>query len=413
MEAMKLGAAVLAFAVPLAAEFAPEKWKYRKTILAPPGAGLAAAALDRETFLGAQTGLADLRVVRGAEEIPYLLETRTGASEAKSVAAVMLDKAAGAGAVSLVLEFPRLARHSRIDLATKLRNFRVAATVEAGENRRDWELVKKATLFDFTEEDRSFSSLSITYPTSTRRYLRLRIEGFTDPEAVTRVTATEVVEEPPEFVSFGACAAAAGGSDRPRTALHLCDLGEEGVPASQAVFEIGAADRARGFHRAAEIEASADGKTWRAAGSGVLAKTADGEALTLPLPGNTGRTPRYWRARLYHGDDRPIAVERIRFESFVRVLRFERSQPGEYRLYFGNPDANAPSYDLARRLGTGKPEAALATLGPREANPDYREPAPPSRPFSERHPGLLTAVLAAAVLGLGTVAVRFLRSANR
>lgn len=409
---MRLCCAALAFALPLAADFQPEKWKFRRPVAVAPGSGLAAVAVDRATYLAAQTGLGDLRVLRGAEEVPYLIESRTGSTESNPVRAEILDKGAGAGGLSLILAFEKLARHSEITVETPLRNFRHPVTLETSENRKDWELVKKGFLFDFSEDGKHFSSLAIAYPVSTRRYLRLRIEGIADPEAVTGVTAAEVIEEPAKYVAYGSCLPTPAESDRPRTSLHACDLGTEGIPATRAVFEIADADRSRGFHRAAELEASLDGKAWSEFASGVLVKTEGQESLTLFLTGNAGRTPRYWRARLYHRDDQPLNIQRIRFESVERVVKFERAQAGEYRLYYGNADANTPAYDLAARIGSRKLEEAAATLGPSEPNPAYREPVPPPKPFSERYPWLLTGVLVAAVLGLGTVAVRFLKSAQ-
>lgn len=412
METMKLWSAALVLALPLAADFQPEKWKVRRPLAVTAGPGLAAVAVDRATYLSSQTGLGDLRVVRGAEEVPYLIESRTGSTESNPVRAEILDKAAGASGLSLVLAFEKLARHSEITVETRLRNFRYPATLETSENRQDWQLVKKGFLFDFSEEGKHFSSLAIAYPVSTRRYLRLRIEGIADPEAVTGVTAAEVIEEPAKYVAYGSCVPTSVESDRPRTSLHSCDLGVDGIPATRAVFEIADSDRARGFHRAAELEASMDGKVWSEFARGVLVKTEGQESLILLLTGNTGRTPRYWRARLYHRDDRPLTIQRIHFESVERVVKFERAQAGEYRLYFGNPEANTPAYDLSARLGSRRLEEAAATLGPSEPNPAYREPVPPPKPFSERYPWLLTSVLVLAVLGLGTVAVRFLKSAQ-
>lgn len=409
---MKLCIAALALALPLAADFQPGKWKFRRPLTVTAGPGLAAVAVDRATYLGSQTGLGDLRVVRGAEEVPYLIESRTGSTESYVVPAEILDKAAGAGGLSLVLAFEKLARHSEITVETPLRNFRYPVTLETSENRKDWELVKKGFLFDFSEDGKHFSSLSIAYPVSTRRYLRLRIEGIADPEAVRGVNAAEVIEEPAKIVEYGSCVPTPAEADRPRTSLHACDLGEAGVPATRAVFEIAATDRARGFHRAAELEASTDGKLWSEFARGVLVKTEGQESLTLSLTGNTGRTPRFWRARLYHRDDRPLTIQRIHFESVERVVKFERAQPGEYRLYYGNPEANTPAYDLAARVASRKLEEAAAALGPSEPNPAYQAPVPPPKPFSERYPWLLTSVLVLAVLGLGTVAVRFLKSAQ-
>ena len=47
-------------------------------------------------------------------------------------------------------------------------------------------------------------------------------------------------------------------------------------------------------------------------------------------------------------------------------------------------------------------------VGEWKLNPDYGPPAEPVKPWSERHPKVLYWVLGVAVVGMGTVTVRFL-----
>ncbi len=52
-------------------------------------------------------------------------------------------------------------------------------------------------------------------------------------------------------------------------------------------------------------------------------------------------------------------------------------------------------------------EEAPWTAGALEPNPEYRPPATPDKPWSERHPVILYTVLGGAVLGLGAATLRF------
>ncbi len=77
-------------------------------------------------------------------------------------------------------------------------------------------------------------------------------------------------------------------------------------------------------------------------------------------------------------------------------------------LYYGDAKLVSPVYDYAK-LFARDPNAALAELGSPVANPEYT-PRPDDRPWSERHAWLLWAALIIAVLGLGTIALRGLKS---
>ena len=78
-------------------------------------------------------------------------------------------------------------------------------------------------------------------------------------------------------------------------------------------------------------------------------------------------------------------------------------------MYYGNPSAKAPVYDLAAILRRQSPALETTPLvGEWQLNPDYRPPAAPAKPWSERNPALLYGVLAAAIVVMGVVTVRFL-----
>ena len=129
----------------------------------------------------------------------------------------------------------------------------------------------------------------------------------------------------------------------------------------------------------------------------------DGSPLTLDFP---EQWDRYLRLRVFNGDDRPVPIERALFETIGRRVKFLPDAAGEYALYYGNPEAKAPSYDLGAVLArrTQAAEIVLAA-GAERRNAAYR---PPQKPWSDRYPALLYSVLAAAIVSMGYVAVRFL-----
>jgi hypothetical protein len=92
-----------------------------------------------------------------------------------------------------------------------------------------------------------------------------------------------------------------------------------------------------------------------------------------------------------------------------RRLKFLPATTGEYALYYGNPDAKRPAYDLGTILQrtAPTPEFVLAA-GAEQTNPAYHPPPPPLKPWSDRHPAVLYGALGASILAMGYVTIRFL-----
>ena len=90
-----------------------------------------------------------------------------------------------------------------------------------------------------------------------------------------------------------------------------------------------------------------------------------------------------------------------------RTVKFSATQPGHYWLYAGNPAAAAPRYDLTQ-ITAATANAVPVTLGKQETNPEYQNPAMSSRPWSDRNPRLLTAIVIAAAAAMAFVAFRLL-----
>jgi hypothetical protein len=95
----------------------------------------------------------------------------------------------------------------------------------------------------------------------------------------------------------------------------------------------------------------------------------------------------------------------------ARVIIAEpgKSPVGPWRLYFGNPKAEAPNYDFARNLPPRlEPPPARLKLEPRQENPVYQ---PEPLPLTERLPWLIYVLLGAAVAVLGLLIASLARAA--
>ena len=236
------------------------------------------------------------------------------------------------------------------------------------------------------------SLLTLDYPTSSRRFLKVVIEGAKDPAILAGASVLLREERPASWQEIAKFADPAPvQDDKHRATSYDLDFGAPGAPRDRVVLAI--ADPA--FHRSVSTSWSDDGKEWISDGFGTVYRVEGSESLQVPVG---ARRARYLRVTLYHGDDKPLKLTSVTVEAIARNIIFPSQSAGEYFLYFGNAAARTPSYDLPLVLAKGTVDNAVNVA-----------PEPPVKPFSERFPGLLYGVLGVAVLVLGYFAVRFMQ----
>jgi hypothetical protein len=296
-----------------------------------------------------------------------------------------------------------LKRHSRIAFSTAETNFRQKVRIETSDDNRFWLIAREdGYIFDFTQGDHKLSVLTVDYPVSTRRYVRATIFGWTNTDAMTSAWSSFRVERAAERYILDAITPERSEDPETRSSLLKLDLGQAGLPHSQVRLEAGHSD----FHRAVELESSDDAKTWRVVTRGTIFQVPGEQSLAISYP---ERHDRYLRLRIFNGDNRPAPVLRVYVETLKRVFKFLPPSAGDVWLYYGNPEARPPVYDLAAILSRQAPAQETSPIvGEWMINPDYRTPPGQEKPWSERHPALLYGVLGLAVVGMGLVTVRFL-----
>lgn len=404
----KLSSSLLWCALLLQAEFQPSNWKYRRPLPAGTAAPMAVWNVDRATYVHARPGLADLRVVRGQEEVPYVLERLSGSYRRMEVANGALNQGVTpSGDLELTVDVGPDQRHNGIRLATPKINFRQRVSVQTSDDGKAWTRVRDdGYIFDFSGDQRHVSVLAVSYPVSSRRYVRATVHGWNDPKAVSQCWVMLEASEAPVRDVMASLKADPRQDPQTQSTLYTWDLGVSGIPYDELSLDAGTPE----FQRAAMVETSSDGKDWLASGQGVLSRFRNEQSLALDFPESHQR---YLRLRIYDRDDRPLAVKAASLSVVRTRVRFKAGAGADYWLYYGSADAHAPSYDLPALLAREAPgpETALSA-GPEERNPAYREKPLPAKPWSERHPEILYVTLAVAVVGMGIATIRFLRKVS-
>jgi hypothetical protein len=380
-------------------------WRHRKVIPVTPGDQLAAVKLDREVYSGAEPSLDDLRVLRDGIEVPYIRDSIKRQEDDVERQQELLDMSVVDGALQFTMKVGRT-HHNEIRLVTEERNFRQKVRIEASEDNRHWALLRSdGAIFDFTQDSRQFSSLTVEFPVSTKPFLRVTISGWNKVADVQAAFVNNQVSHAAERETLASVSPKFFEDAQTKSTVATLDMGVEGLPIDRLVFEVGS----KQFQRAVGVETSADGNDWSYVGQGVIARLPGPdfteEDLTVGIPETHHR---YLRVRIYNRDDQPLQMGRVQLEGLIRYVKFIAADAGKYWLYYGNSKVQAPSYDLPELLARRDHIAeANWTLGAAETNPLYRAPLPPTKPWSEQHPGILYTVLGGAVLALGIATFRF------
>ncbi len=383
-------------------------WKYRKRIPVTAGDRLAVVKLDREVYMGSDLPpfYQDLRVIRDEVEVPYILETPGMGDEYVERAQTPFDLSVVEGpGVQFTINAGH-DRHNLIQIGTTLQNFRQRVRIETSQDGTHWATARdNGEIFDFTRESRKFSSLDVSFPVSTKPYLRVTVFGWNKTSTIQGVSVAHDVERQPLRETLATIPPRITEDPETSSTFATVDLGVKGLPVNRIVLE----SSSKQFHRAVDLEVSNNGKDWTNLSQGVIARLPGDdfteEKLALSFQESYSG---HFRLRIYNRDDQPIQIGRVELEGVIRNVKFIPSTPGNYWLYFGNDSAHGASYDLSVLLSK---RAHLTetnwTLGPAEPNPAYRPPPAPRKPWSEQHPAILYTVLGVAVLALGIATLRF------
>ncbi len=385
------------------AAFAPERWLYRQKVEA--AGPVTRVTLDRD-FYGAGS-LDALRVVKDGAEVPYLLRVAHATRTGGELEVRVVNKETRGGSLYVTLEFEgKKVLHNQVNLVVSRPEFRSEVKIEGSDDGRVWGTVRQgAYVFQYkTDGGEAATYTTLRYPDSRRRYLRLTLSGWTNTEEFTGATVwSDTSAEARRTEIWNATRPSYETKNR-----TTCTVLETGSRAPRDTARVTVAAGRERFYRSVTVEHSLDGKAWGWAGAGALYRVPGEESLAVMF----AETQLPWqRLCVFQGDDEAVLLDSVKLSGVDREVYFRSEGTGSYWLYSGADEARAPEYDLARTAGAEFWDSARAgKLGAREANPAYRPPPEPVKPWTERFPGILYGVMAVAVAGIGWMALRLLKT---
>lgn len=381
-------------------------WKFNARIQLGDRSGdrLVAVTVPPAVMESARTDLADLRVVDDEErEVPYALRARTGGAVAEWKDARLLDPSRADRAFVQVIA--DTGEQARVHNAARLAfdggdDFLSWIEIAVSDDARAWRVLReRAPVYQLHKEGMG-EQLTLTYPETPSRYLRMRILDGATTERVRRVeTAYEVTtatELGPAPLVFSATSA------RPQQSAWIAS-GAARVPI--ATFTVATSQPL--FDRPVAVEISSDGVEWRHLAASQIYRTVEHgqsrESLEVRIPETTSA---YWRVTVFNRNDAPLPDFTVRANTIPRRIVFRPQAGRQYSLLYGNEEAKPADYEFARLTDAATlDQAAAVTVANGETNANYTDPAP----WTERHPVIVWSALVIVVIVLGGLALRTLK----
>jgi hypothetical protein len=412
---MKWGAVLLAMVI--FASPAIPYFKYQRPVQTQPG-GQRFMAVDEQTWKNARRDLGDLRLYNGQQEVPYALVVERGSRENDSKEVSVLQQSLVDGKTQFLIDMTGVAEYDHIDLKLATKDFVAHARVQGQEDLhgKDWALLGESILYDLSKENLGGNSV-LRLPLSTYKYLRVTIDGPVKPADIVGASSEFRQEQKavwrnvggvPTLAEMPMSAARNDSSRRNGKATVLTFVVPENVPVNRVALDIDPAQP--NFRRSVQVTDDKDDYI----GSGEIDRVhmvrsgqkIDSDDYDVSISAVGHKTI---KVIIDNGDDPPLKIKSARLQQLEHRLYFDAPASGALTLYYGDEKLDPPVYDYAKLFLLAK-DAAPAQLGAEQANAAYTG-RPDERPWTERHPAVLWIAIVAAVLVLGAIALRSMKSA--
>jgi hypothetical protein len=391
---------------PVALSNAWVHWQAWRTIDVSPTAQqqLVRFQLPVAVYGSAQLDLADLRVIDDTgHEVPFVVDSAWPRPLQLWSYATLSDTGFVPGRYTQVVADAGSDRvlHNTLKLVIpeSESDFFEWVAVDASDDRSTWRVVReRAPIFRFRADGLAGQQV-VTFPDTSSRWLRVRILDGQRRFSIDGVTLSHGAENFVELQPLSASVTLDTQSTE-RKSVWDADLGIKDVPVTSISF----AAVQPAFHRPITVSASDDGVSWTEVTEGDIYRESGAEQLSVEVPGGRGR---YWRVTVFNRNDAPIDGLRVRLLTTPQYVVF-RQEPGRsYFLIYGNSRAAAPEYDFATLTSRAQRDAApVVAVGAEAKNAAYQSP----EPWTEQHGWVMWVALLAAVVVIGTLAIRSMRS---
>jgi hypothetical protein len=391
-------------------DFKQPQWQYSKRIDSPAVTlgGYLQLALDSDVYQHGQVTLADLRLVDDlGKEIPFALHEEREVTATEEFTPHLFNQAVLPGAYStLTLDLGKQIETNKLVVHTTGKNFKRRVEIEGSSDGQRWLLLKKdGYVFDFSG-DQNVQVNEVRYPNTNYRYLRIKVWNNAElPLEISSVSSFFVKTITPPRVLLKSQLLSRVEDPKLKATACVLDLGFVNLPSDWVAI----ATPEENFSRVVEIRASNDQKEWRTILQTEFYRFHTAryavEKISFQFPEARAR---YLKILVYNNDDRPLQLAEFQIKGIEKTLIFKSEAGRTYWLFYGNPQATAPHYDVEKTQNyLSVAELLKVKLAGELANKDY-VPAVSQKPWTERYPLLFWGMLVLLVVGLGTYIVKLM-----
>ena len=390
----------------LAASSFTSYFNYQRQLQAMNSSGQHYAVVDETIWQHARPDLDDLRIYSAEKEIAYRLTIEQGSSETEQKQCRVLQPGTVGGKTQFLLDMSGIPEYDRIELKLGTKNFVAHARVEGEDDPHGtkWAVLGTTTLYDLSDERLGHNS-TLQIPLTTYKYLRVTVDSPVKPSEVQGGTAGITRAQKAVWRDLsGDPKQTQEGKD---TILTFSIPGN--VPVERVILSVDPGQQ--NFLRGMEVQG--DKGQWF--GTGEIRRVhmqRNGQKIDTEQPSLDIRATSQGTLKviIHNGDDAPLKITGARLQQYERRIYFDADSGARARLYYGDAKLESPVYDYAK-LFQKDANASQVPLGDEEANATYTG-RPDERPWSERHPAVLWVAIVAAVLILGSIALRSMKGAT-
>lgn len=359
--------------------------------------------------VSAITPFADLRVVTDRkEEVPWQIIPRKPEKQTEEVPARMLNlSSSGAGETWLELLIGKQApRVNAVEIITSDTDFSRQVQVLGSPDGKNWNTIRTdGVIFDINRGEKLHHT-RITFPQASFRHLALKIaDNDAPPLSIADVKALQ------ESDLQGETYTVRGKTENPQ--VSAANKESSVVVRMNTVFPLDRlviATEERNFQRSVEVQVKRGNGDWQRWAQGTIfnfdTPTMHESQLAIDMPEIAARE---FRLVFRNLDSPPLSIAGVNGEGYRRLLVFKQQPERKLYLFWGNPLAQRPRYDLDGIIAKQKPdELPMAHIGQPQPNTKFAG-STARLPFTERYRYLLYAVVAMAIAGLLLVQYRVLK----
>jgi hypothetical protein len=372
---------------------------------------LAGVYIDPQNLgdISSKTPFADLRVVtERKEEVAWQIVVRRTEKQQEGLPHQMQNLSlTGKGEtwLELLMDKPG-AKVNAVDIITPNTDFSRQVQVLGSADGKNWNLVRKdGIIFDITKMEK-LRHTRITFPPTGFRRIALKINN--SAEQPLTINAVKVLQE---SISQEQMYTIPGTLQKPE--LNVSHKENTFVVHMNTIFPLDRlmiATTERNFQRSVEVQIKGETGNWEHWTQGTIFSfdTASMHESQLAIDMPVVATKEFLLVFKNH-DSPPLSLTGVTGLGYRRLLVFKQQADQKMYLFWGNPPAQQPRYDLSGIIAKQKlNELPIFHLG--QARPNTTFAGNNARlPFTERYKYLLYILMTTGIAGLVFLQYRVLR----